>query len=576
MPASRTLMFRPYHPLNVVQDFLQLPPIDFNDKLRLASSWVYELYGDYVLKNPFHEMDQVIKSELFDQNLVAAIGSINRRWVPPVEYQFPEVAFFDLQHGASSSTFCDSPISSHAYSLQYALRLCLNDSNCWALQWDPLSREAQLCSTAASSNPALSKATSASLTSSSVTRYWQTAVRKRAEHDGSSEGCQEGEVVPLGRKNGSCSVCKEGYCRQAMKRRGSPVPDFNARIEAAVSRLYGTDDHYRGYSPAMVTHNGSTHFVVRVANYTKCPYWAGVDAYKLQPPFHTKARLIVALCQANRAMQPYGCRNVPVPVSRMRLPDFGPEAAAHKFGFSQRFPGLEDPRAFSWQGKAHLVGTVNMGNWRGKSNVTVNMVGIARLREDLAVMEAGAVLSCPGTEGKQKNYMPLVVGGQLYVVIQAYPLVVGRVDPGSLGCSLVHKEVRQPFSLRAVLPSGAFLSGGSSFIPTGRGRFLALGHHYTSQGYRRVYYHHFIIVSARETGEGQHHFSLEWVSEAFRLLNGPGDAYGIQFATGLLLKGGSLYLSYGITDCFAGLVVIKDFHTKLRHWEEFGIGSQGR
>ncbi len=41
---------------------------------------VYELYGDYVLKNPFHEMDQVIKSELFDQNLVAAIGSINRRW----------------------------------------------------------------------------------------------------------------------------------------------------------------------------------------------------------------------------------------------------------------------------------------------------------------------------------------------------------------------------------------------------------------------------------------------------------------------------------------------------------------
>jgi len=56
-----------------------------------------------------------------------------------------------------------------------------------------------------------------------------------------------------------------------------------------VSRLYGTKDHYRGYSPAMVAYNGSTYFMVRVANYTKCPYWAGVDAYKLQPPFHTQA-----------------------------------------------------------------------------------------------------------------------------------------------------------------------------------------------------------------------------------------------------------------------------------------------
>ena len=41
---------------------------------------VYELYCDYVLKNPFHEMDQVIKSELFDQNLLALLAAVNRRW----------------------------------------------------------------------------------------------------------------------------------------------------------------------------------------------------------------------------------------------------------------------------------------------------------------------------------------------------------------------------------------------------------------------------------------------------------------------------------------------------------------
>ncbi|KAG7670994.1 hypothetical protein Ndes2526B_g01239 [Nannochloris sp. 'desiccata'] len=120
------------------RDFVQMPPVDFNDKLRLASSWfgmcgisaqlspvpggggiqllqadgfdlhsfhtltgvtfmmvtepsttesteilrttVYDLFCDYVQKNPFHETDQVIKSELFDTNLVAAATSLNRRW----------------------------------------------------------------------------------------------------------------------------------------------------------------------------------------------------------------------------------------------------------------------------------------------------------------------------------------------------------------------------------------------------------------------------------------------------------------------------------------------------------------
>ena len=44
---------------------------------------VYGLYCDYVLKNPFHEVDQVIKSELFDLGLVDAVTALNRRWAAP-------------------------------------------------------------------------------------------------------------------------------------------------------------------------------------------------------------------------------------------------------------------------------------------------------------------------------------------------------------------------------------------------------------------------------------------------------------------------------------------------------------
>mmetsp|Transcript_10232 Transcript_10232/g.20047 ORF Transcript_10232/g.20047 Transcript_10232/m.20047 type:complete len:134 (-) Transcript_10232:206-607(-) len=35
---------------------------------------VYELYADYVLKNPFYELDQVIKCDLFDIHLDALVS----------------------------------------------------------------------------------------------------------------------------------------------------------------------------------------------------------------------------------------------------------------------------------------------------------------------------------------------------------------------------------------------------------------------------------------------------------------------------------------------------------------------
>ena len=35
--------------------------------------FVYELYTDYVLKNPFYEMEMPIRCELFDINLAQAV-----------------------------------------------------------------------------------------------------------------------------------------------------------------------------------------------------------------------------------------------------------------------------------------------------------------------------------------------------------------------------------------------------------------------------------------------------------------------------------------------------------------------
>lgn len=43
-------------------------------------STVYDLYTDYVLKNPFYEVEMPVRCELFDVNLFQTIGTVHKRW----------------------------------------------------------------------------------------------------------------------------------------------------------------------------------------------------------------------------------------------------------------------------------------------------------------------------------------------------------------------------------------------------------------------------------------------------------------------------------------------------------------
>eukprot|EP00884_Botryococcus_braunii_P012812 jgi/Botrbrau1/21531/Bobra.174_2s0034.1 len=46
----------------------------------LLRDTVYDLYADYVLKNPFYEVEMPIRVELFDQNLFQVITAVHRRF----------------------------------------------------------------------------------------------------------------------------------------------------------------------------------------------------------------------------------------------------------------------------------------------------------------------------------------------------------------------------------------------------------------------------------------------------------------------------------------------------------------
>ena len=48
--------------------------------LTLQCCRIFDLYTDYVLKNPFYEMEMPIRCELFDQHLYYTISGLHRRW----------------------------------------------------------------------------------------------------------------------------------------------------------------------------------------------------------------------------------------------------------------------------------------------------------------------------------------------------------------------------------------------------------------------------------------------------------------------------------------------------------------
>lgn len=50
--------------------FMMVTSRNHKDAMRMLKDTVYRLYCDYVLKNPFYEADQVIKSSLFDSKIL--------------------------------------------------------------------------------------------------------------------------------------------------------------------------------------------------------------------------------------------------------------------------------------------------------------------------------------------------------------------------------------------------------------------------------------------------------------------------------------------------------------------------
>jgi hypothetical protein len=180
--------------------------------------------------------------------------------------------------------------------------------------------------------------------------------------------------------------------------------------------------------------------------------------------------------------------------------------------------GIEDVRLFIWQGCLWGIGAgigfAERGNLRARQ-VLVRF-------EDFSVADF-TVLPCPGGHRLEKNWVPIVKDGNLYLIYSFDPMVVYEFHKGNLRLVKGEPTRKGDFPLR----------GGTPLMPW-NGYHVGLVH--AVQLKRKKYYlHAFVALDSN--------FDVVELSEFFYI-----QRPGIEFAAGLLEHKGDFLVSYGVAD----------------------------
>ena len=260
---------------------------------------------------------------------------------------------------------------------------------------------------------------------------------------------------------------------------------------------------YPVFNPGMVATEAGFLLMARSSSYVN---FREADYRYLSRPHHTTA-LLLHLDDEGRLM-------------RQETVDDGELRQAGVNG------GIEDVRLFRHEGRVMGIGAAVShrpdGTWR---------VGQAMFELDGARIVRPVLV--PQVEGAhpEKNWVPLVKDGQLWLAYSVKPAIFMRYGPAGFELPPAQERAGLPFDLR----------GGTPFIPWGKGH-LALVH--TSPqwwGDRMHYLHHFVYVDEA--------LRLAEVSPPFFLVR-----RGTEFACGLVHRDGELWVSLGLADRHCAVV----------------------
>ncbi len=129
--------------------------------------------------------------------------------------------------------------------------------------------------------------------------------------------------------------------------------------------------------------------------------------------------------------------------------------------------GLEDGRLFEWRGQLWIL----YSGLRREGSRYYNTMLICRIEGDR--LTDYRALPSPKHLEREKNWMPWVLGEELYLVYSTEPVEIYRVS--ATGLEFVPNGSGTRHSVAPV--GGAMMSGSSEVIPWGKGRYLAVTHH---------------------------------------------------------------------------------------------------
>ncbi len=196
--------------------------------------------------------------------------------------------------------------------------------------------------------------------------------------------------------------------------------------------------------------------------------------------------------------------------------------------------GFEDLRLFYWRGRLWASATALDRNHEQRAEIL-----LLELDDEHHVVRAYPQRAFEG-HLHQKNWMPLVLGEELFFVYKVDPAVVLRMDPETLEA---REHARPQSSERFEL---SMLRGSSQVVPWEDG-FLCVTHeaydYRDEYGRRRRYLHRFVEIDSD--------LSVRRITDPFHITKP-----GIEFAAGLARVGGALVVSFGVDDARAMLMTV--------------------
>ena len=203
----------------------------------------------------------------------------------------------------------------------------------------------------------------------------------------------------------------------------------------------------------------------------------------------------------------------------------------------------EDLRLFSWRQGLWAIGALHVQKkYEGELDLSKRICRQALVKIEGNEMILHSIFTSPLKLKTEKNWVPLVIGDDLYFFYSIDPLALYKFDGSKL--TLNGSLPRSHDSIR--------LRGSSQLVHWKDDLYLGLAHWQRIKTHKTHYLHEFVIFDSSS-------MQLIETSEPFFL-----HKRGIEFATGLMRHENSILISYGVSDaaCFINQISDED----LKDW----------